>query len=102
LERVTLPPSLQTLTFGHFFNQNLERVTLPPNLQTLTFGHCFNQSLERVTLPSSLQPLTFGWCKIEHIFFGIGFEPDYPDLEGVLLPSSLKTLGWRKAVLSCS
>eukprot|EP00435_Cladocopium_sp_Y103_P010459 s539_g2.t1 len=78
-------PTIQTLTFGHKFNQSLERVTLPSSLQTLTFGHKFIQSLERVTMPSSLQILTFG----------IGFNQS---LEGVILPSrvilpsSLQTL----------
>ena len=43
------------------FNQSLERVTLPSSLQSLSFGAEFNQSLERVTLPSSLQSLSFGY-----------------------------------------
>ena len=65
LERVTLPSSLQSLSFGNCFNQSLERVTLPSSLQSLSFGHessklDFNQSLERVTLPSSLQSLSVG------------------------------------------
>jgi hypothetical protein len=29
-------------------------VTLPSSLQSLTFGQAFNQSLEHVTLPQSL------------------------------------------------
>jgi hypothetical protein len=36
--------------------------------------------------------------KLEHLLLGRGFRQD---LEGVVLPSSLKTLGLREAVLSC-
>ena len=46
---------------GKEFNQTLEGVTLPDSLQSLTFGRDFNQSLEHVTLPSSLHSLTFGY-----------------------------------------
>jgi hypothetical protein len=52
---VTLPSSLQTLTFGNDFDQSLEGVTLPSSLQTLTFGDLSDQRLEGVTLPSSLE-----------------------------------------------
>ena len=61
LEKVSLPSSLQSLTFGFSFNQTLERVSLPSCLQSLTFGCNFNQSLTGVILPSSLQSLTFGY-----------------------------------------
>ena len=50
LDGVTLPSSLQSLTY----NQSLDGVTLPSNLQSLTFGRDFNQSLDGVTLPSGL------------------------------------------------
>ena len=60
LERVTLPNSLQNLTFGSSFNQSLEWRDLASQSADLTFGFDFNQSLERVTLPNSLQNLTFG------------------------------------------
>ena len=33
-----MPNGLQKLILGAPFNQNLERVTMPPSLQTLTFG----------------------------------------------------------------
>jgi hypothetical protein len=42
------------------FNKNLDQVTLPSSLQSLTFGQNFNQSLERATPPSNLGSLTFG------------------------------------------
>ena len=58
LARVTLPNSLQNLTFGDKFNQNLERKSLPNSLQNMTFGHDVNQSLEHVTFPTHK---TFNW-----------------------------------------
>ena len=56
---VTLPSSLQSLTFGHKCEQSLDGVTLPSNLQSLTFGRDFKQSLDGVNLPSNLQSLAF-------------------------------------------
>lgn len=44
--QVSLPSSLQSLTFGFSFNESLERVALPGNLRHLTFGNKFNRSLE--------------------------------------------------------
>ena len=56
-----LPRSLASLSFGEEFNQSLERVTLPSTLHSLSFGRSFStRSLERVTFPSSLQSLSFG------------------------------------------
>jgi len=64
----------------------LEGVTLPSSLQTLTFGDEFNQSLKGVLFPEKLEYLVAeGLCR---------------SLDEVDLPSSLKTLGLRKAVLS--
>jgi hypothetical protein len=57
LEGVILPRALESLTFGHYFNQTMEEVTLPDGLLVLTLGWTFNQSLEGVALPSSLQSL---------------------------------------------
>jgi hypothetical protein len=34
---VKLPNSLETLTFGYLFDQSMECVTLPSSLQSLTF-----------------------------------------------------------------
>ena len=42
------------------FNQSMENVTLPSSLQSITFGQKFNQSLESVKLPSGSQSITFG------------------------------------------
>ena len=46
---LTSPVDVQVM-----FNQSLVNVTLPPQLQSLTFGQDFNQNLEGVKLPSSL------------------------------------------------
>ena len=101
LEKVTLPGSLQALTFGNGFNQSLDNVTLPGSLQSLTFGTDFNQSLENVTLPGSLQSLTFGANfnqslenvtlpgSLQSLTFGANFNQS---LENVTLPGSLQSL----------
>ena len=73
------PESLQRLTFGDAFNQDLKGVTFPNGLQSLTFGHAFNQTLKGVTFPSGLQSLTLG-DSFNH------------SLEGVTLPSNVKSL----------
>ena len=75
LKGLTLPCSLQTLTFGDYFNQSLEGVALPSSLRTLTFGSEFNQSLEGVALPNCLESLTFS-------------DKFNQSLEGVTLPKS--------------
>ena len=101
LNKIALPSSLQSLTFGSHFNQSLENVTLPSSLQSLTFGACFNQSLENVTLPGSLQSLTFGNDfdqslenvtlpgSLQSLTFGACFNQS---LENVTLPGSLQSL----------
>ncbi len=101
LSRITLPSSLQNLTFGFEFNQSLEGVTLPSSLQNLTLSRRFNRSLERVTLPSSLRTLTCGDLfnqslegvalpsSLQNLTFGSTFNQS---LEGVTLPSSLQNL----------
>eukprot|EP00434_Breviolum_minutum_P007396 symbB.v1.2.006527.t2/scaffold389.1/size214891/2 len=87
LENVILPGGLQSLTFGDGFDQSLENVTLPSSLQSLTFGNGFDESMENITLPSSLQSLTFGI--LESLTFGDNFNQS---LENVTLPSSLQSL----------
>jgi hypothetical protein len=52
MDGVTLPSSLQNLTFSEDFNQKLEHLSLPSNLQNLTFVQDFKQSLERARLPT--------------------------------------------------
>ena len=38
----------------------MENVTLSSVLQSITFGHCFNQIIENVTLPNGLKNITYG------------------------------------------
>jgi hypothetical protein len=45
IENVKFPLSLQQLTFGYSFNQNIDNVQFPETLQQLTFGHKFSQNL---------------------------------------------------------
>ncbi len=56
-ENVTLASSMQSLTFGVMFHQNLENVTLPSSTQCLTFGALIHQNLENVRLPNDAQCL---------------------------------------------
>ena len=49
-------------------SQSLERVILPSSVQTLTFGVMFNQSLERVTLPSDLESFGHGLILVRSAF----------------------------------
>merc|ERR1719224_101149 len=93
LDKVTLPSSLQTLTFGSSFNQSLDKVTLPSSLQTLAFGCFFNQSLDEVTLPSSLQTLIFGKYYGKYYNQRVSLDNNQRlSLDKVTLPSSLQTL----------
>ena len=73
MDGVSLPDRLQSLTFGHYFNQSLVGLTLPSCLQSLTFGNWFNVSLEGVELPSSLKFL--GILKLFFVCFDITGNP---------------------------
>ena len=60
---MTLPSTLESLTFGWFSGHNLEQLSipLPSALQRLTLGGWFNDdSLERVTLPE-IRPSIRAW-----------------------------------------
>jgi hypothetical protein len=70
---------LQTLRYGHMYDQPLQSVRFPGSLLTLTFGSDFNESLQGVSFPALLQTLTLG-----EVF-------DQP-LKGVKFPASLLTL----------
>eukprot|EP00435_Cladocopium_sp_Y103_P033001 s3520_g8.t1 len=96
-----LPDSLESLTFGHEFNQNLNGVMLPSSLRNLTFGYQFDQSLDG--LPSNLRSLSLGptsrfnqslerviWPEsLESLTLGSGFNQS---LAGISWPSNLKSL----------
>lgn len=79
MEEVIWPSSLQSLSYGHTFNQRLHGVTWPISLQSISFGNDFNQSLQGVTWPSSLRCLSFA-------------DGLNQTLEGVTWPSSLQRL----------
>jgi hypothetical protein len=89
---VTLPSSLQSLTFGHAFNQSLQGVTLPNSLQILTFGSNtgsnFYQDLNGVALPSSLRSLTF--------------NRSFVRLEGMTFPTTLESFRCGGVLVSCA
>ena len=76
-----MPRGLQSLIFGHDFNQSLEGVHLPDGLKHLVFGDSFDQSLETVDFPSGLESLTLGE----------GFGCDETSMLGTL-PKGLKHL----------
>ena len=48
LEGITRIDGIESLTIGWEFDPRVERVTLPGSLQSLTFGRWFRQSLENV------------------------------------------------------
>ncbi|KYQ92532.1 hypothetical protein DLAC_06524 [Tieghemostelium lacteum] len=54
----TFPHSLETIIFGWHFNQSLKG-KLPPNLEVLELGHFYNKRIEKQTLPPSLKVLRF-------------------------------------------
>ena len=100
LERVILPSTLETLTFGARFNRRLD-ISLPNGLHSLTFGKDFNHPLEHVTFPCGLRSLTFGRsfnCHLQHVILpsslqrltlGGGFVQSF---QGVTLPDGLLNL----------
>lgn len=60
----SLPPLLKVLDLGYDFDS---AITLPSYLNTLKFGHKFNQPI--VEFPQSLQNLCFGVCFNQEIDF---------------------------------
>eukprot|EP01133_Synstelium_polycarpum_P002452 gene2452-2788_t len=55
-----LPPSLVKLRFGKLYNLPLF-VNAIPRLETLIFGHCYNQEIQPNTLPPSIKHIIFGF-----------------------------------------
>ena len=45
LEKVALPSSLQSMTFGLIFDRSLEKMARPSGLQNLSFGRLFKPEL---------------------------------------------------------
>lgn len=74
-----LPPSLETLIFGHDFNLPIKENILPSTITELEFGDRFNQPIGKNILPSSLKSLKFN-----HNF--------NQQINENVLPSTLETL----------
>ena len=83
LSNTAFPSSLQSITFGENFNQDLSNTAFPSSLQSIMFGNSFNQSLSNTAFPSSLQSITFG-------------KNFNQDLSNTALPASLQTIGFRE------
>lgn len=80
IDTVAWPTSLRQLSFGFHFNQAVnDEVVWPPNLKELSFGGSFAQPVENVVLPDRLESLAF-------------LHNSSQDLQGLALPTSLKTL----------
>jgi len=77
-----LPPSLETLEFGIWFNKPIGPGVLPGTLKKLKFGQQFNQKLSPGVFPDQLETLEFGE------------KFNKPIAPGVL-PNSLTTLIFR-------
>eukprot|EP00435_Cladocopium_sp_Y103_P073310 s863_g43.t1 len=96
-----LPSRLMQLKFSDWFNSSLDGIAWPPHLETLIFGHQFDQSLVGGVLPLSLRVLDLGegfdqplvgvdWPpKLEELVFGHYFRQD---LRNVVLPQELRRL----------
>ena len=85
---MTLPQSLEELTFGTHFNHSLDKVKLPVNLQSLTLGRAFNQTLQ------------LKWPKLTKLTLQGSLE--YNGLQDVELPDTLRELccGWPFGICS--
>lgn len=55
-----LPPQLQSLTLGYYFNHSLDEFSWPVTLRELTLGYTFNRSVDDVDWPVGLEAITFG------------------------------------------
>jgi K+-sensing histidine kinase KdpD len=56
-----LPEELQTIEFGAEFNHGILNVNLPNNLKSIIFGYFFNQPIISANLPDSINSITFGY-----------------------------------------
>ncbi|CAM9608175.1 unnamed protein product [Ectocarpus fasciculatus] len=105
---VSLPSTLEQLTFGYFFdNRSVSGAVWPSTLMVLTFGHDFDTDIIGVTFPASLQRLTFGFCfnrpincdgvgvafplSLQQLSFGACFNQPVDD---VVWPASLRRLAF--------
>ncbi|KAK5574629.1 hypothetical protein RB653_009882 [Dictyostelium firmibasis] len=96
-----IPSSVESLTFGDYFNQVLSEGSIPSSVKSLTFGYCFNQVLSEGLIPSSVKSLTFGHSfnqvlsagsipsSVKSLTFGYCFNQE---LSAESIPSSVKSL----------
>ncbi|CAN0450569.1 unnamed protein product [Ectocarpus sp. 12 AP-2014] len=106
VDGLQLPPALQDLTFGQWYDRPIHKVSWPATLRRITFGEAFNQPIDRVSFPESLEELTFGIhfnqpvskvefpSSIQYLTFGDEFNQP---IEDISWPVSLQELsfGWR-------
>ena len=105
---VVLPRTLETLTFGHDFNQDIHCNQLSACfLKTLIFGDLFDKDLFHVVLPCTLETLKFGekfnsplnpfqlsTTSLKTLVFGDQYNSEsFSDLN---LPSTLETLIFKR------
>jgi hypothetical protein len=67
---IIFPDNIKTLIFGTCFNQVIN--SLPQSLNVLSFGMSFNQDLCKVIMPPSLNVITFGKryaCSLQDVKF---------------------------------
>ena len=62
---------MESLAFGHRFNQVMDTVTWPSGLQSLAIARCLDQAVATVILPGSLQRLIFGFASSSHGHSGL-------------------------------
>lgn len=60
IDEVQWPNTLKSLSFGDKFNGDVCGVQLPNTLESLSIGDTFQQPVDYLTLPSTLQELRFG------------------------------------------
>lgn len=100
---LSLPPTLERLIFGQFYDRPVHKVSWPGSLREINFGEGFNQPIQGVRWPGSLERLTFGECfnhpidrvewpaSLEEIAFGMEFNQP---VAAVTWPTSLQKLSF--------
>jgi hypothetical protein len=63
----TLPPNLEELIFGNYFNKKIKENSLPESLKILVFGKGFRQRIEVNVLPTYLEKLVFSGGYWKHL-----------------------------------
>ena len=66
IEKDMIPDSLNYLSFGPDFNQEIKENTLPTHIKTLSLGYTYNKYIKKNVLPPNLRILSLG-KSYEHI-----------------------------------